>query len=161
MRHFKEFINEKGRTAKSELDIVQKVLVAKGVKAVSRYDEEGEDSEPYVFVPTDGELSFGGLRIYKVGNHIAYRIQKEEDTQPFGRAYPLEIEEMYNDLVSDDMDENKAGKRVMEAIVGEIQRFLERSKKAERDLLSLKLDRSKFIIKGNVDYSSAVSHAKL
>jgi hypothetical protein len=161
MQHFKDFIDEKGRKAKRELGLIQQVLEKAGLKAVSRYDEQGDEDEPYVYVPANGDLTFGGVRIYKVGNHIAYKIQKEEDTQPYGRAYELAVEDMYNDLVADHMDEEKAGKRVMEAIAAEMKRFFEKSRKAEGDLEELKDDKKKINLRNMMDYGSATTASRL
>jgi hypothetical protein len=81
-------------------------------------------------------VTFDGIRIYKIGDKIAYRIQKEENTQPFGKAYPLDIEDMFNDLMSDHHKPEEAGKEVVKAVVNEVKRFFVQSAEAEKDLRS-------------------------
>jgi len=87
-RTFSEFVDKKSREGKKQLDILQKVLAHNGLKVQDFLGEE----EPYIFVksPTD-ELSFEGVRIYKIGSNIAFRVQKESATHPYGRAYPLDV----------------------------------------------------------------------
>lgn len=155
MRNFKEFIDQKTRQARRELTLLHRVLKEMGLESYPLLDEQGGKEEPYVFVKaTSKNLSFEGVRIYKVGDVIAYRIQKRKDTQPYGAAYPLDVETMYNDLIGEKMDEEKAGKRVMEAVGGEIQKFFAKCLKSEQRLLDVD-GFSKIILKGQIDIAGA------
>src|ERR1017187_6959111 len=103
MRSFNEFVDKKTREAKKQLGIIEKVLHKNGLKVKSHLND---GTDPYVFIedPTK-QLSFGGVRIYKIGDSISFRVQKEEKTHPYGKAYQLDIEGMYKDLTSDDVTE--------------------------------------------------------
>ena len=64
-------------------------------------------------------------------------MQKEENTHPYGTAYPIQVEEMYDDILSDEMDEEKAGKEVIKSISEEMRKFFNRSDKAEKEIRSI------------------------
>jgi hypothetical protein len=140
MNSFKEFVDKSGRRAKKELGVVKKVLEQAKMKVVDFTDDE----DPYIFVysPDDG-LSFDGVRIYKIGEQLAFRVQREAKTHPYGAAYGLDIKEMWQDLLSDNMDEQEAGKAVMEAIVGELKNFFKKSAHAEKDLRASEIDKER------------------
>lgn len=136
MKRFKEFLDKKSRSAKKELSIVKKVLEHEGLSATDHLDAD----DPFVFVRnTSGKLSFEGIRIYKIGNDLAYRVQKEEKTHPYGKAYSLGIEEIFEDLISE-MDEEKAGKQVMKALAEELKSFFKKSSEAEKQLRSSEMN---------------------
>lgn len=131
MPNFKEFVSRKQREASKQLKIIKKVLEKEGLTV----DNFLDDDDPYIFVhSTNSNLSFDGVRLYKIGEAFAYRVQKEKDTHPFGKAYKLDIEEMFNDLVSEDGDEEKAGKESMKALGEELRMFFKKSMDAERDI---------------------------
>lgn len=135
MRHrsFGDFVNKKKRESIRQLGLVKQLLEKNGMK-VENFTDADHDEDPYIFChnPTkDG--SFDGIRIYKIGNQLAFRIQKEKKTHPYGAAYPLPIEEMFHDFLTDeDVDELKAGQKVVEAVAQEIRRFFDKSLEAER-----------------------------
>lgn len=131
MADFKEFVSKKQRDSIKHLKVIKAVLSHQGMHAESFL--EGDD--PYVFVNSHNRhLSFDGVRIYEIGGKFAYRVQKEKDTHPYGRAYPLDIEEMFNDFISEDGNEEKAGKRSMSALAHELKTFFKSSEKAEKTL---------------------------
>jgi len=128
---FREFIDKKTRETKRQLGIVQKILEQHGF-VVTDYLKE---SDPYIFVrSSEKRLSFDGVRVYKVGKCMAFRVQKESQTHPYGEPYSLDVEEMYNDLISEDKyDEERAGKAVIKAVVAEIKNFFAKSAEAEKE----------------------------
>lgn len=136
MGSFGDFIDKKTRRAKKELSTIGKVLTMDGFKVENYLEEE----DPYLFVnTTEDALPFDGVRIYKVGSNIAYRIQKENKTQPYGMAYSLNIEEMFEDLISD-TNEQKAGEEIIEAISKEFRKFFKKSLEAEQEIKSLQFN---------------------
>jgi hypothetical protein len=130
MKTFNEFVDHKTREARKHLGIIKKVLEAHGKHVADHRDEE----EPYIFLRGEGGSSFDGVRIYNIAGSMAYRIQREEATHPYGRSYPLDIEEMFSDYLSDEKDEKKAGKKVMKAITEEFDNFFQKSAEAEEEL---------------------------
>jgi hypothetical protein len=151
MLHFTEFVDKRGREAKKQLDILKRVMERQGLIVGDYLDDE----DPYLFVQSDRDLTFEGVRVYKIGDSIAYRVQKEKNTHPYGKAYPLDVEEMYSDIVSDDMDEDKAGKKVMEAVGKEISKFFEKTGKAECDLRRIEGTKLAMVRNGAWDNYSA------
>ncbi len=139
-KHFSEFIDKKSREGKRQLAIIREVLQKGGLKVVDFSHTEDED--PYIFVyNTQSNDSFHGLRLYKIGDSIAFRIQREEKTHPYGSAYSYKVSDMFNDLV-EDMNEEHAGKKVMEYMVKEIQRFFLLSSRADAEMRSADLSGS-------------------
>jgi len=162
MLKFQEFVDKKEREAIKQLSIVKKLLESQEMKVKNYLKED----DPYIFLVNPLKNTFfDGIRIYKIGDSLAFRVQKEEKTHPFGTAYPLDIEEMFNDLLSDHHKPEDAGKKVINAVTNEVKRFFEKSYKAEKDLRSIQLDRepwNKVVIKSNdfgVDYSN-LTYAK-
>jgi hypothetical protein len=160
---FGEFVDKKKRESIRQLKLIKQLLESSGLK-VENFLTTDSDDDPYIFcfMPTRNG-SFDGVRIYKIGNQIAFRIQKENKTHPYGSAYPLPIEEMFHDFLSDeDVDQMKAGERVIESVVKEIRKFFDKSVEAEKEEREESLDKDKDS-QGNVlvrttgtDYSSLV-----
>jgi hypothetical protein len=133
MRTFVEFIDKKEREAKKHLKIVKKLLESQGMKVSDHLKAD----DPYIFVFNPGQnVSFNGIRVYQIGSQLAFRIQKEENTHPFGRAYSLPVEDMFEDLMSDHHKPEVAGKKVIQAVTEEVNNFFVKSAEAEKELLS-------------------------
>ena len=136
MKSFKDYIDIKQRKAIKQLQIIGNVLERSGLKVMDFTENNDLDHEPYIFIHnTSGTRFFDGIRIYSIGNQLAYRVQKEETTHPFGKAYRLDVEEMFNDfLEEEDADEKKAGHMIIEELPKMVKRFFERSAKAEQEI---------------------------
>jgi len=154
MQYFVEFVDRKQREAKKHLKLIEKVLRQGKLQVYSHL----EDEEPHLFVKANNKkLSFEGVRVYHIGDGIAFRVQKLEKTEPYGKAYSLDVEQMFNDYMSDGMDEKEAVKKVMEAVGQEIKKFFHKSAKAEEETRTGQKDGVGMIVKtGGSDYSSAV-----
>lgn len=159
MGTFIEFHDKKEREAKKHLKIVKKLLESQGFKV----GDHLKDDDPYVFIYNPGQnIAFDGIRIYQIGTQLAFRIQKEENTHPFGKAYALPIEDMFNDLMSDNHKPEIAGKKVIESVTEEVKRFFTKSAEAEKDLKGAEIGgnpdpMNKVAIRsGSSDYSNLV-----
>lgn len=143
MRTFNEFRERKDREGARHLRIVRRVLEEAGLTV----DDFTKEDDPYVYLHSnDGRATFGGVRIYPIGDSIAYRMQNDPEAHPYGKSYHLDVENIFNDLLSENDDENKAGKAVMEAIVEEFKNFFEKTLKAQEEL-----DGEEDEIKGRLD----------
>lgn len=156
MKTFVEFVNHRQREGKKHLKLLEKVLRNGGMHVYSHLEDE--DLEPYLFIKaSNNKLSFEGVRLYQIGDQIAYRIQKLENTEPFGKAYALNIEDMFNDYMGDGLNEQEAGEKVMDSVVDELKKFFHKSYKAEEELRTGQKDGVGLIVKtGGSDYSSTV-----
>lgn len=159
MAGFFEFIGKKKRKAKKQLGLVKKLLESKNMAVSDFLSEE----DPYIFLQnTVKNPSFDGVRIYKIGESIAFRVQKEAKTHPYGKSYMLDIEGMYDDLISDHYKEERAGMEIIESIVKEFQSFFKKSQEAEQDLRSGEFNRDKdplgrvLVRQTGTDYSNIV-----
>lgn len=133
---FSEFITRKKREAIKQLSILKKLLEVSGFRISNFLDENFDDSEPYIFCynAEQDPSSFEGIRIYKIGDQIAFRIQKQDKTHPFGKAYIIPVEEMFNYFL-EDMNEKEAGEEIIKMISKEIRTFFEKCRRAENDLM--------------------------
>jgi hypothetical protein len=131
MKGFGNFLDRKGRETKRQLEVLQRVLQKEGLTVEAFL----EDEDPYLFVRAkDNGVSFDGVRVYRIGNNYAYRVQKEEKTHPYGKAYPLDVEGMFQDLMADEgMNEESAGKEIIKALNNEFTKFFEKSSEAEKE----------------------------
>jgi len=154
MRQFLEFVDRKQRETKRQLKLVEKALRKGNFHVYSHL----EDDDPYLFVRSPSKkLSFEGIRVYTIGDQVAYRVQKMEKTEPYGKSYSLNIEDMFNDYMGEDMDEEEAGKKVVESMVSELKKFFSKSEEAEEEMRSKTGDGVGLIVKtGGSDYSSTV-----
>ena len=154
MECFLEFVDRKQREARRHLRIIEAMLKKSGLNVKGHLD----DDEPYVFLKTtNNKLSFEGVRIYQVGSIVAYRCQQEEKTEPYGKAYMLNLEEMFNDFMSENMKEEDAGKKVIHSVLLELKNFFEKSAEAEKELKQMDFGNGGLIVRtGGTDYSSLV-----
>jgi len=161
-KSFGDFVDKKKRDSLRQLGLIRQMLETQGLK-VDNFLENSEE-EPYIFVFNPSKNgSFDGLRVYKIGDIISFRIQKENKTHPYGAAYAMPIEDMFQDFMSDeDIDEVEAGKKVMESVSKEIRKFFEKSVEAERDERDELIDKdnsnagSVLVKTTGTDYSSLV-----
>lgn len=153
-QQFLEFVDRKQREAIKHLTLMEKLLNTSGMQVSSFL----EDENPYIFVKSpNNRLGFDGIRIYEIAGMVAYRVQREIKTEPFGKAYLLDIEDMFNDFMSENMKEEDAGKKVVESVIKEIKKFFDKSAKAEQELIDNGQDGAGIILKtGGTDYSSNV-----
>jgi len=161
-KNFGEFLDKKKRESLKQLHILEKLLITTGFRVQSYLNEE-DTEDPYIFCYNPKKnTSFDGLRIYSIGNTIAFRIQKESETHPYGSAYCLDLEKMYDDLMSDeDTTEEKAGKKVIQAVAKELNSFFNKSEEAEAEERQNGMYDSNGTISvkssANTDYSSMIT----
>jgi hypothetical protein len=132
-KSFGDFVDKKRRDTKRQLGLIEQLLKKQGLRTEG-FLENSED-DPYVFCYNPSKsASFDGIRIYKIADIIAFRIQKESKTHPYGAAYSLPIEEMFQDFLNDEkIKEQEAGHKVIEAVSREVRKFFDKSSEAERD----------------------------
>jgi hypothetical protein len=156
---FGDFVDKKKRESIRQLKIMKKLLERSGLK-VENFIEDKEIKEPYIFCYSPSKKNdFDGIRIYKIGSDLAFRIQKESKTHPYGSAYSLPIESMYNDFLSDEgTDQIKAGKKIIESVGMEIKKFFERSVEAEKSYRNMEVDNMGNILvrSTGTDYSALI-----
>ena len=158
METFNEFVDKKVHEEKRQLKIVSKALQQGGFGVKEHIDED----EPYVFILNNvAKLSFDGVRLYGIGGSLAYRVQKEERTHPYGKAYPLDLEEYYNDMISDNKKTEEAAKEIIKGVNEELKNFFVKSAKAEEEIQDRQVQKSdplgKVVIKSTgTDYSNTL-----
>lgn len=139
MNNFQNFVNKKSKVTRRQLGILEKVLKLGGFSTRSFIESEN----PYIFIKsTDDKLSFGGIRMYKIGEHIAFRVQNAESTHPYGKAYSIPVEELYNDIVSEEANEEHAAQEVMKSISQEIRNFFKKNVAASSEIKSFEISDS-------------------
>jgi tRNA threonylcarbamoyladenosine modification (KEOPS) complex Pcc1 subunit len=155
LMRFSSFLDKKNKQAIRELGIVRDILGEGDLKVEDFLKSES----PYLFVNcSEDGLDFEGVRVYKIGSSLAYRVQKENKTEPYGEAYSLDLEDLFGDLVSD-MSEEKAAEEIKKAVVEEFKNFFSRSSRAQEELNSGGLDpQSKIVVSGGAGDLSNTSN---
>jgi hypothetical protein len=158
---FSDFVDKKKRESIKQLELIEQLLKKNGFKT-ENFIESKESDDPYIFCfnPSKG-TSFAGMRIYKIGNELAFRIQRESKTHPYGSAYLLPIEEMYHDFLTDEeVKEEEAAQKVIRAVASEVRRFFEQSAEAEKkekeEARDLDASGNMLIKNTGTDYSSLI-----
>lgn len=159
MWKFAEYISNKNRETVKQLGLVKTILERGGMRVKEHLEEK---HDPYVFVfNPDRNLSFEGIRIYKIGDKMAFRVQKQETTHPYGRAYGLNIEEIFEALMGEeDMEEKRMAHQIGRTLINELQDFFLQSARAEKEQALKKqdpLDRVMMRTSG-ADYSHGLSN---
>lgn len=133
MRSFRDFYENKVRLAIKQLNIVAQVVEKAGFKVDHYLDEQFTD--PYVYVHNPNKnTSFEGVRLYRIGDKLAYRVQRENKTHPYGNAYSLDVELMFDDLMEEGKHKpEQIGHKVMEMVAKELRAFFEESAEAEKE----------------------------
>ena len=161
---FTSFVDKKMREGRRQLGLVKRILERQGMTV----SEHLKEDSPYIFIksPTKS-LSFDGIRIFKpAADLMAFRVQKMEDTQPYGKAYPLDLEEMFDDYMGDNYKPEEAAHQIMQAVTEEITKFFTKRADAENDIRNAELDQNsdglgKIMVRTTgTDYSSLV-HSKM
>ena len=159
-KSFGDFLDKKKREGVKQLKILHKLLERNGMKVESFIDSNDPDEDAYIYCYNPSRNgSFDGIRVYRIGEQLAFRVQKENKTHPYGSAYPLDVEEMFNDFLTDEKtDEAKAGNKVIEYVGKEVKRFFEKCIKAERDIRDNDIeDMGNILVKTTgTDYSALV-----
>lgn len=129
---FSSFLNKQERKEKKNLKIFSNIAENNGMKIEKFYEER----KPYIFIHSDVPLDFGGIRAYAQDQSIVFRCQDEKDTEPYGKAYKIDVENIYNDFLSegDSVDEEEAAKQTAESMIEEVKSFFNKSKKAETEI---------------------------
>lgn len=133
-KNFGNFIDKKMRDSMRQLKLIEQLLASGGF-TVENFMSEGHENDPYIFVRNPNRSTdFDGVRVYKIGESIAFRVQKESETHPFGAAYALNVEDMFNDLMQEDeIDEIQAGHLVVKTVIKELKSFFDQSAEAEME----------------------------
>ena len=127
---FSSFLDKKAGEARRQLGIIRDIVSESELKV----EDFLKENEPYLFLASPSKDLDFGVRIYRVGSELAYRIQRRKDTQPYGEAYPLDMEGSFADLVSD-MSEEEAAEKIKKAVVNELKLFFKKSSEAYDELL--------------------------
>ena len=163
MMVFKEYIDRNNSVSKKRLGLLINVLKKDGLRVE---DFTHDDIEPYIFVysyplPT----TFEGVRFYMHGDILAFRTQKKAETQPYGEAYALDLQQMLMNIFQDEKDKSEKNitKVLLKLIGKEIRDYFKKSVAAEKDLLSGQVADGKnsagqIIIRNNgTDYANTVT----
>lgn len=155
MPTFVEFVGKKDRETIKHLKLVKRLLQQEGFQVASHLSHHREDPYLYVYSP-DSTIKFG-LRVYGIGDELAYRLQRKEQTHPYGRAERLPIEEMWDDFKSDGAEDGKAAHKLIKAVGGELRAYFKESAKADKKARQLELDKQPL---GGVDQVSVSGNSQ-
>lgn len=137
MKTFLEFVSAKSDQKPENLGLLTVILRNDGLKVHEFLDDH---KEPYIYVfnPLD-DLSFQGVTVYKKGDVLAFRAQRYEDSQPYGAAYNIDMQGIYDDLLYDNKDKKQALDLLCRKLCKNMRDFFRKSKKAEDEALQSQL----------------------
>lgn len=134
MQRFSNFMSRKERSNKDNLRVLSKVLERAGFQVKDHLNHHGS---PYIYIekPIDHDplietLTFGGIRIYSLGDTVCFRPQNRENAEPFGLGYLLPIKDMFKDLIKETNSE-KIGLDLVRYLVEEVLNFFVISAKTQ------------------------------
>ena len=137
MKTFLEFFTAMDSQAPDNLGMLTIIFRNDGLK-VHEFIDDKSDPYIYIFNPLD-DLSFQGVTMYKKGNILAYRAQRYEDSQPYGAAYNIDMQGLYEDLLYKEKDKKKAIEILCKTLCKKMREFFRKTKKAEDDILKSNL----------------------
>lgn len=149
---FSSFVDVKNKEIIEKLKVLSKVLSQDF--EVKEFLEDMENPYLYVSPEKTMDLPFDGVRVYQIGSSFAYRVQNENKSEPYGNAYPLNIEQAYEDLAPD-MEGVKMAKTISNIVIEEFESFFKQSSKAEVDQRAVLFSRNP--VSKNNDVSNQVT----
>lgn len=134
--NLREYIEHEVKEAVRKLAVLKELLEAQGLKVQQNLSNT---DDPFLYVhSTVKDLPFEGVRLYEIGKQLAFRVQKQADKHPHGKAYALPVEKIYEDLLSDEhgstKNENELGEVLAKSIADEFRSFFQKSKDALNQL---------------------------
>lgn len=133
IRTFSEYLNTKKREAVKQLQILKQVLESGGLKVESFLEQKFSDPYIYCFNPNK-DTTFKGVRIYQIGDKIAYRVQRESKTHPYGTAYIIDVDSIFNELMGSGVTKKEhLGKKVIKEVIDTLNAFFKESARVEKE----------------------------
>ncbi len=141
MPNFFEYVDRKQRQVVRQLKIVKRILAQAGLQVASHLDFHHKE-EPYLYVYNPNSDTKFGLRVYGVGEELAYRLQRKEKTHPYGKPNRLIVADMWDDFKAEGKDDTAAAEEVIKAVGEEVADYFKQSAKAEKKSSHIKMDQS-------------------
>jgi len=138
MRTFLEFFhNHNTEDTCEKLVLLKKVLEKGGLQV---HDGTHDHLNPFLFVKAwPKPNSFEGIRFYMNGDILSFRVQKYQETQPYGQAYHMDVQKMFEDNILNKKDEKEALAETFKAIDQKVRKFFRDSKKAEDEIVKTQI----------------------
>ena len=140
MMKFNEYIDRTDDETTKRLNLIRKALQRGGYRVE---DFALKDQDPHIFVYALPKVAtFEGIRLYLLGDILAFKVQKKINTEPYGKAYTFSIQEMYDDMLmeyGDSEDKDKPIKKTILKMADELRMFFVKSKTAEESLVQVQL----------------------
>jgi hypothetical protein len=121
-----------------KLKLLLQAIKAAGLVAIDHTDNE---KDPHIFLKAFPQPEeFDGVRVYILGHIVAFRVQKNEGTSPYGKAYLLDMQKIYEDLLEEEdpnteEEKRETLKKLVRKIGDKIRNFWKDSIKDEEEQL--------------------------
>lgn len=93
-------------------------------------------NDPFIFVKSNEPNDFDGVKIYFINDELSYRPQKKK--KAFGKAYPLDLNGFFEELMAEGTDEQVMGKEIVDYLNQVLSAFFKKnsqmSKVAKKEL---------------------------
>lgn len=124
MKTFDNYISTQQKKSIEKLHLVGQILKMGELKVKEFFNDK---YDPYLYVLSNADTQFEGIRVYPIENVIAFRVQNMEDTQPYGKAVEINVEEMLEDNISSNQDGNNLGEEIAQNIIEQIKNFFNKN----------------------------------
>jgi len=128
-----EFYNVLDDQKKTDLETLLRIFRSDGLK-VHEFLDRKKDPYIYVFNPLN-DLSFQGISVYKHGDILCYRPQRYQDSQPYGAAYLVKMQDIYDDLIYKEKEKSRALSVLCKKLCKDVRSFFRQSKGAEDSIM--------------------------
>jgi len=137
MQTFFEFFKRDEYESRKHLKLLKKVFSDDGMYSIDFTD--GEHEEPYIYVAAPSDVSYQGLRVYQKGNILAFRVQKNPKTVPYGTPVEIKIQNILDKILMDVDNEDDAVENLNKEICKIVKDFFKQTKTAEEKILNAEL----------------------
>lgn len=131
---FMEFVDKKTRESIKHLDVIKRILMQSDLQVSSHIHSKKDDPFLFVYNPESSSGINFGVRIYTIGEQLAYRAQRKENTHPYGGPHSLDIEQIWDDIKADGKEDEEAAEEIVKSVAEEIKDFFKKSAKADKEV---------------------------
>lgn len=129
MKEFGDFVNYKNRLLLPKLEILASVFKQGKFETTESLEDI---NDPFIYIKSNKPVKFGGVRLYFLNDQLIYKPQKTIKDKPFGKAYPLDLNGFFEELMSEDVDEETMAKEIIDYLNQVITVFFQKNSELER-----------------------------
>lgn len=95
MSIFSDYLKSRNYSGRRKLAIFAEVMRRADLHVIPRFD----GAEPHLFVSRGPDRT--GVRIYEIGDRLAFRVQDLPDGEPHGRAFGIDVQRLFEEIIEE------------------------------------------------------------